>query len=189
MSKKIILLSGIAGSGKDTFFHLASEMFPNIFERFAFADELKKELSGKIKKDYDIDIFSCSREEKEKVRELLISHGMKRREESQGEYWVKKITPWLKACKKMPIITDFRFLNERTLLSKSFETYSIHIETFCPKRGICFSPSIPEEIENNPSLKLCAEDNVFWPDSKGNISLLKPYVMESIIKIKKKWNF
>lgn len=187
--KKIILISGIAGSGKDTFFKLADEIFPNQFERFAFADELKKEIAPEIQSKYGIDVFICSREDKVKIRNELVEYGMKKRQESDGRYWIDKLKESISGCEKVPMITDFRFLNERLVLEEFFETASIHLEIFCPKRGIGYQPVIEEEIKNNPDLKRVADFKVFWPDSKGNVRLLGSYVEEAIEKIREKMKF
>jgi hypothetical protein len=64
--KTIILLSGKAGSGKDTAFSYFKEYFGSRCERFAFADELKE-----IAKEY----FKWNGIKDEEGRELLIVIG------------------------------------------------------------------------------------------------------------------
>ena len=132
--------------------------------------------------DYGIDIFSCSREEKEKVRGELIAHGMKMREETGGKYWVEKIMPHLQSCEKIPVISDFRFPNERLLVAEKMETVSIYIETFNSKTGKIHAPTIEEEIKHDADIRKMADVRVFWPMTNGNFNLLIPYVVDAIEK-------
>lgn len=110
------LVIGIAGSsfvGKDTFFKLFNGLYPNS-KRFALADKLKEEISGPIKKEYGIDIFNCTSEEKSLIRPLMVKHGADRREETKGRYWIDHLTPKIKDYhsknpKGIAFITDLRF--------------------------------------------------------------------------------
>ncbi len=183
--KKIILISGVAGSGKDSFYEVANLIQPEKFQRFAFADELKKEIAESLKEKYDIDIFNCTREQKESVRKELIDYGMQKRGETNGRYWVDCLIPYLESCEKVPMITDFRFKNELDFLAEKFQVYSIYVETYCPKTGKVLVPTIEEEIKNDIDLRKVANDRVFWPHSKGNINLLGAYVSDALEKIGK----
>ena len=90
--KNIIGLGGIAQSGKDFFFTNLKKTTKRNVIRFAIADELKKELFSLIKNTYNVDIFNCSAEDKEKIRPMLLSHGKIRRNDSKGRYWINKIS-------------------------------------------------------------------------------------------------
>ena len=59
MKNQIIGISGVAGSGKDTFYSLLSEVLPCV--RFSLADELKREVQQWCKIHYDIDSVNCRR--------------------------------------------------------------------------------------------------------------------------------
>ena len=61
----VIGLSGVAGSGKDTFYELLDEQIN--CKRVSLADSLKREVSGWTLKHYGIDALTCSREDKEKI--------------------------------------------------------------------------------------------------------------------------
>jgi dephospho-CoA kinase len=99
MNKRVIGISGLAGSGKDTFVDLLQKQIPQV-KRFALADALKVEINPYLIKEFGVDIFTCDRETKNMHRPLLVSHGKERRISSQGRYWVelldKKIRRYLR---------------------------------------------------------------------------------------------
>ena len=74
----IIGISGVAGAGKDTFFNLLSQYAP--CRKYSLADELKKELNQWCRMHYGIDSQTCTREEKEIIRPLLVFHGALKRQ-------------------------------------------------------------------------------------------------------------
>ena len=108
MKNRIIGLSGLAGAGKDLFFSILSEKIN--CKRFALADELKRETKPILLENYGIDPTTCSREEKEKIRDFLVFHGSFRRDETNGRYWIDRLTPSLKnhsdGC---AVVTDIRY--------------------------------------------------------------------------------
>ena len=69
----IMGLCGLACSGKDTFFKFAKEhclMNGISCNRFAFADELKKEINDSLKAKLNISAFTEDSKEKELIRPL-----------------------------------------------------------------------------------------------------------------------
>lgn len=116
----IILLGGYLQSGKDTVAdYLVSK---KSFKRYAFADVLKDEVSELYKIDRKL---MDSGEGKSSivtagtsVRDVLISHGQKRRLQDI-DFWVKIVVQKiLKNRDKLIVISDFRFENEYTTLRK-----------------------------------------------------------------------
>ena len=91
MKNRVIGISGIAGCGKDLFFSLLSKQVS--CKRFALADELKLETKEILVSNYGIDPTSCGREDKDKIRPFLVFHGGLRREQTDGRYWVDRLTP------------------------------------------------------------------------------------------------
>ena len=66
--KLIIGLSGVARSGKDSFFNVAEEYFSSKdikCKRLALADNLKQDLRQFVMNKFDIDIINMSPEEKD----------------------------------------------------------------------------------------------------------------------------
>lgn len=168
--KKVIGLSGVAGSGKDTLFTLLNLRNPNT-KRFALADILKEEISPFIKELYGIDIFNCSREEKNLLRPILVEHGKIRRTFTSGTYWTSKLTKSINEFisldpKNVAIITDIRYAeyeeDELFWLKKMLNGHLIHI-TMTLDKGEKLMPPNKEEERNDPVLKKNADIKIAWP--------------------------
>lgn len=106
----IILLSGFAGSGKDTF---ADWLVENRgYKKYAFADELKKEVSEKMNIPlnyfYDRDLKDKIIKDGKRPRDYLIEYGEKMRNEDIN-HWIKKIP----TTDDKIVISDCRFPNEQ----------------------------------------------------------------------------
>ena len=93
----VIGISGVAGSGKDTFANLIGCKLKELDAKvkfLSFAERLKWEVKDVSLRLYDIDPTNCSRDEKTLIRPLLLAHGaIKHKIDS----------------KKINIITDVRF--------------------------------------------------------------------------------
>ena len=145
----IIGLSGLARCGKDSFFILAQKYYKSIgitCHRFAFADELKKELDTFLINNFGISAFSEDEKEKKIIRPLLVSYGMAKRETSNGMYWISQIEPHIEKYMtphEHAIVTDVRFGNEVDKIN-SMGGLSIHIT----REGN--SPPNEEEAVNDP---------------------------------------
>jgi len=91
---KIIGISGVATSGKDTLCNLISRYLTqkNIeAKRIALADNLKNDLKDFILDKFSIDICKSSPEEKSLIRPIMVSYGRIRRSISKGTYWTSKV--------------------------------------------------------------------------------------------------
>ena len=112
MNKKIIGITGYANTGKDT---LANIIISNVekrgfvAKRFSFAELIKLELRPLFHK-FGIDPWNCSREDKEKIRDVLVSYGVCVRELTKGRYLIDAVQKEIEAsyC-DIAIITDVRF--------------------------------------------------------------------------------
>ncbi len=166
----MILISGYRFAGKDTLF-TALKKIDNRFTRFAFADALKSELAPFIKSLYNIDIFNCTAEEKEKIRRLMIYHGEIRRAEDPL-YWVKVVEKKIQELdpKLIPVITDCRYLNEFMYFNKLYDTFLIEVRK---------TPNLEppqSELVAQPQLTTHANFILEWPNMNGNVELLSPWV-------------
>ena len=158
----IIGLGGIAKSGKDFFFTNLKKTTKRNVIRFAIADELKKELFSLIKNTYNVDIFNCSAEDKEKIRPMLLSHGKIRRNESKGRHWINKISEKIKDAAKdkenIVVITDIRYdefaEDEVDWVKKELNGFFVHISKYTEDKGVKVFGLPPNEDEaiNNPKL-------------------------------------
>ena len=173
----IIGLGGIAKSGKDFFFTNLKKTTKRNVIRFAIADELKKELFSLIKNTYNVDIFNCSAEDKEKIRPMLLSHGKIRRNESKGRHWINKISEKIKDAAKdkenIVVITDIRYdefaEDEVDWVKKELNGFFVHISKYIEDKGVRVFGLPPNEDEaiNNPKLIEKADYLIQWPDKLG----------------------
>ena len=191
--KNVIGLGGIAQSGKDFFFANLKKTTKRNVIRFAIADELKKELFSLIKNTYNVDIFNCSAEDKEKIRPMLLSHGKIRRNESKGRHWINKISEKVKDAAKdernIVVITDIRydeFANDEVdWVKKELSGFFVHISKYTEDKGVKVFGLPPNEDEaiNNPKLIEKADYLIQWPD-KLKEEQAKIYCNEVLIHIR-----
>ena len=191
--KNIIGLGGIAQSGKDFFFTNLKKTTKRNVIRFAIADELKKELFSLIKNTYNVDIFNCSAEDKEKIRPMLLSHGKIRRNDSKGRYWINKISEKVKDAakdeKNIVVITDIRYdefaEDEVDWVKKELNGFFVHISKYTEDKGVKVFGLPPNEDEaiNNPKLIEKADYLIQWPNKLGE-QQAKKYCNEVLIYIR-----
>ena len=111
----LIGLAGVAGCGKDTFFtHLkqALEKRSITIKRYSFGDELKYEVNKWTTNQYGIDAVNCNRNDKEQIRPFLIAHGVIKRNNTEGQYWINKTKERIESDTEKPdiaCITDVRY--------------------------------------------------------------------------------
>lgn len=168
----MILISGYRFSGKDTLFK-GLYGIDNRFRRFAFADALKTELAPFVKELYNIDIFNCTAEEKEKIRPLMIYHGEIRRKEDPL-YWVKFVEKQVRQLSPelIPVITDVRYINEYGHFKNLGYTFLVEV------RKIPNLPPPPSELLAQPELTRSANYIFEWPNVNGEVEKLRPFAMQ-----------
>jgi hypothetical protein len=195
----IIGVSGVAGSGKDTFYSILCSKIN--FKQYSLADELKREVQSWCKEHYGIDSLNCSRREKEIIRPFLVFHGSQKRQESSGRYWIEKISnKILNDKKKNKIITDIRYddfeNDEVSWLRKELGGILVHVSQYeikdvtskrewpkVVKDKVFKEPANREEARNDPKIKGKADFRVCWPRKKNPEGLekqLSSYVDEFI---------
>ncbi len=188
----MIGISGIAGAGKDLFCRLLLKEIKGT--RIALADPLKDETRGFILQKYAIDIKSCTLEEKNIVRNLLVFYGGIKRYETKGEYWTSKAQQKVDACKGVPIITDIRYAeyenDEVQWLKRKNGGVLVHLRKYCeietlgPQvRRVYFDPPNEDEKRNDPKLREKADYCIEWPHVENAtkeefIKELTPYAKE-----------
>jgi len=147
MSWRILGLQGPKGSGKDYAYKVLADISPVPVKRFAFADELKKELAHDF--GLDLSLLHGTQEDKDTsftkmlwsspmvedyaegrtglltYRELLQIYGTEIARLGQGvDVWLSKVKPrvydWLEQDEdNIAIITDCRYDNECTWISSA----------------------------------------------------------------------
>ena len=186
-----IVVSGVAGAGKDLFFQLLSKQLP--VRRFALADQLKRECSSWCLEQYGIDPLNCSREEKEKVREFLVYHGTFKRKQSEGRHWVDKLTPSINSfllnaqTEDIPVVTDIRYQeydkDEVAWLRGELGGVLVHITQYVDDGTPVASERPPvnsEETRNDPIIKSYADFLIKWPKIKCDNPEKNEYLMNKV---------
>jgi hypothetical protein len=166
----IIGITGVARSGKDTFYSILKKFLKekNIeSQRIALADELKKELGDFVEKKFKIDLNKCDGSDKELIRPLMVAYGKCRRVQTEGKYWTSLVDPRVKDLKKeniLPVITDIRYIeykeDEYSWL-KSHNGILIHLSRKLDD-GSFVPPANIEEKSNDNKLKAVADFSICW---------------------------
>ena len=178
-SKLTLGISGFAGSGKDTLYTLLSERIN--CKRVALADQLRREMNPFIIDKFGIDLFNCSREEKDLVRPLLVEYGRIKRQQTNGRYFIEKIDSYIKTLNTIAVISDVRYCvyerDETHWIKNELNGILVHVSKYKEINGKkIFSESpIKDERENDPKLQAAADYKIEWPEVKS-IDLLMPYV-------------
>jgi len=195
MSKKIIGLAGVAGSGKDTFFDLLSKEIN--CQRYSLADELKREVNDWTESSYGINALDCSRLEKEIIRPFLVFHGQMRRTQTEGRYWIDKLSEEIDnevpLEPMLQVITDIRFAeydrDEVHWLKEELGGTLVHISMYSrdEDQNIIWRPAANEcEEKNDPILKNHTDWFIEWPKlSPLNPEDLREHVTDFINFIEK----
>jgi hypothetical protein len=157
----IIGLTGLARSGKDSFFNFAKNyLIKNDFKikKYAFADALKKECEEFIYNNTGISVFTEDSYEKNLIRPTLVAYGTHLRRMIDPDCWIKKISKSVEEDEKndhIIFITDVRYPNELEWI-KSIGGSIIHISkegNLCPNA---------EENNNDPILKKLSSFIFSW---------------------------
>lgn len=174
---KIIGISGLARSGKDSFYEFCKPLLDQRglkHRRMAFADELKEEANTILSKYVGISAFTEDSEEKKIIRPLLVTYGTHIRRKINPNCWIEKIQSKLRNLKKsneVIFITDVRFKNEIEWVHEEGGS-SIHIS----RSGII--PPNEDEKKNNPILEKESNFRIKWNN----------FDTEDMIKINNKVN-
>ena len=192
MDRAVIGISGVAGSGKDLFFSLLSKHLG--VRRFALADQLKQACSKWCLSEYGIDPTNCDREDKEKIREFLVFHGVFKRKLSNGRHWVDKITPNIQSflinanTEDVPVVTDVRYQeyekDEVSWLKNELNGVLVHISQYQNKDGkrIWKDPANSEETRQDPILKNHADFSIEWEKVKCDTPLENEYLNSKVLE-------
>ena len=170
MANNIIGLTGVARSGKDTFYSILNRYLKDRglnSERIALADNLKKELSDFVDKKFKINLEKCDGQDKELIRPLMVAYGKCRRIQTEGKYWTSLVDQKIKDLKKsniIPIITDIRYIEykeDEYAWLKNHNGILIHISRKLDD-GSLIPPANIEEKANDNKLKAVADYSICW---------------------------
>lgn len=187
-SKPLLIgLSGVARSGKDSFATLLIEYLTSLGQpvaRWAFADQLKRELEPVIWAKYGLSVWSQISAEKAIFRDDLVAHGRLRRAESNGTYWVNQIDAPVRAGLAAgihQIITDCRYATHEADEAdwiKSLGGKVVYIERVLTD-GSILEPANEEERLNTFRVKAQADLVVTLPTfSESPFDKMRPHVLD-----------
>ena len=196
----VVGLSGVAGAGKDLFFRLLSKKLN--CQKFSLADALKEEVAPFSRDQYGINPSTCTREEKDLVRPLLVFHGSFKRNLSEGRHWINKLNKEIKnnLTNSIVIITDIRYddypKDEVYWLKKELGGLLVHVSMYEETPSLCSSrckdfkqPANEEEAKNDPKIKAQADYVVEWKKVKGDIDRqLEPHINTFVAWLDRKKN-
>lgn len=160
---KFIGICGYANSGKDLLCSVLEDYYSGA--RVALGDFLKQQCKSECIKKFGIDPTDCSREDKNKVRDFLVSYANSLRTISSGVYFTSLADNCIKNLSESHdvfIIPDIRFdyypKDEVNWLLSKPESVLIHIE----REGVS-APNLTEKI-NAPKVAKKAHLNVTPPN-------------------------
>jgi len=160
---KIIGITGLARSGKDSFYNLSKPIIESLNQkhvRYAFADSLKEESDELLSKYVGISAFTEDNSEKEIIRPFLVTYGTHVRRKLNPDCWIDKIQKKIEQDTDKDswvFVTDVRYENEIEWIHK-LNGKAIHIT-----REGNIAPN-QEELDNDPILRKRADWQLSWKD-------------------------
>lgn len=130
-ARRLVLALGYTRQvGKDRIATVLHDIDPH-FQRFSFADALRRELDPFLLACYGISAFTTDPIQKEFIRPYLITHGMARRA-TDPDYWVKRTMEDVRGAMEadphmVPVVVDARFVNEVRILRAELGALIIHV--------------------------------------------------------------
>lgn len=177
---KIIGISGVARSGKDTLYSQINKRIPSA-KRYSFADEIRRDLSGFVWKRYGIDIYNMTPEQKEELRPLLVFHGQYMKDKVGETYWVDKVFNQIDQDKPdVAVITDVRFPFEFDMVKERGGSV-IYVERIL-EDGTTVGPANNDEAQNAPILRERSDNLIRWK-TESNLDSLLGHVDEVLMDV------
>lgn len=167
-NSKKYLISGTARSGKDTLTQSFIKILSSkgiLAKRYAFADELKKQLDPFLRMHLGISAFTEDAEEKSLIRPMLLAWGKICRDTDEN-YWAKIVAEKIKnePYPHVAFISDYRYPNEHKFLDGE----TIHI-TRVKENGESFPPIGEDEEKYNPVLLESSSYKFSWKNYSDNL--------------------
>ncbi len=183
----IIGITATKRSGKDSLCKGMIDVFADkgiLAKRYAFADELKKELNPLFLLNSGVSAFTEDEVEKELVRPTLIAYGTGFWRKKDPYHWLKKVESAIKKDKQphIAIIPDVRFPEDEGKWVKD-NGFLIHLTRFDDDCACC-PPAGEDEAFNDPILKkmsnYCHEWETFGEDNLVQCYYHARWIVDSI---------
>lgn len=187
--KVIIGIAGLAGDGKDSVCKILKEYFESrtksLFYRISLADVLKRDCLSACLELYGVNSIHCSREQKEKIRDLLVFYGKVMRNKTRGKHWTQQAEKTIKQITQkekdgifcVPDIRYAEFEQDEVQWLKSFEnSYLIYVKKYTlqpnpfseleiSKQIKTYSPAVnSQEAYHSPLVEKLADYVIEWQD-------------------------
>lgn len=173
----IIGISGVARSGKDSLANNLVMIFETLgikAKRYAFADELKREVQSFLMQKTGLDSFTQNDEQKKMVRPFLVAYGTNIRRALNRNCWIDTLKEFI-SKDEIAIISDVRYENEADWIQEN--GFLIHLARVA-KSGEFIQPANIEEAENDPILQKKANLSYVWQTVEGNENVNSPFTLE-----------
>jgi hypothetical protein len=179
---KFIGVSGVARVGKNLFCDIAARQLKtrNIKSKiYALASEVKADCETRVRKSLGLDVYSEKTEDKKLFRDILVQHGVAKRNETQGTYWTSKLEAIMSRFMNMDktveiglpgviFISDIRFnefeKDEVWWITEHLKGKLVHISKYEETDGIVTltPPANKTEETNDPLVQAVADFKVSW---------------------------
>lgn len=179
-----VLLTAPARHGKDTFFRLLDELYPNKFASFAYAFQLKEDLKPLIWNEFAIDTHNPTDKQKELIRPIFIAYG-ETWKKVNDLHWVEitddKIQEQREYSNFIAVITDNRYAGEINYFKNKYPNQCVVVKI---RRIGGQEPTNAEKI-SLPLIEPLVDYTIEWPNV-DDVEELKPFVHNFV---KKYFNF
>lgn len=179
---KLLGISGVARSGKDTFVKHAQRILKSkniIAPRIAFADQLKNKINSFLSNAMGISAYTKNDNEKKIIRPLLVGFGEGMRA-LDPDYWINSVKESLEVAISenfLPIISDVRYKNEANFVK------SLGGKVICVSREGVLAANLEEDI-HQPQVDAIADYSFAWPTfGSDEDERIDSYVAEALTKI------
>ena len=182
--KKIIAIAGHAHSGKDRLYSILENYYSSQnlkTQRFAFADELKREVNEFLLSKTGISAWTSDPVQKAVIRPFLVFWGTEFRRNKNQDHWIECLAhnpAWTESDADVLVITDLRFSNEYEWLKQKGGS-SIYLSRL---QDDCSPVPAPNEYEriNNAWLQTQADIDFVWPTCI-NAQQLETFTLKNLI--------
>lgn len=198
----IIGVTGFARTGKDLYCNIAKNILAMNglnAQRFAFADELKKEVEPFLRDICGVDVWTNDTAVKTDIRDFLVWYGTTFWRKREPLRWVSRVEQAIRDNKYLDValVSDTRYPNEGYWVHAN-EGWLVHLSKYSkvsPDGGRTWdrvyqkAPNSEEE-KNDPIVKKMSDFQIVWEDmvNSGEVKINMPdlvnnmYLREEVFK-------